>query len=95
MLECDINFMDKERFIKQLLLECGVLTFCPKNNHIIKTIDNKACVESAVKLGKAIFIACSQFSTVEELEESIRKSASKQMLGCKFCQDHPEIKNEQ
>lgn len=88
MLECFIKFIDKEKFAKQLLLECGALTYCPKNNHLVKT-DNKRCVDFVVEMAKQIFIVCGKFETVEELEGFIRDMASKHSMGCEFCHDHP------
>jgi len=89
MLECFTKFMNQERFAKQLLLECGALTYCPKNHHLVKTTDERY-VDFAVELANQIFIVCNKFQTAEELEKFIRNMAAKHKIGCEFCQDHPD-----
>jgi len=92
MLECFIKFIDKEKFAKQLLLECGALTYCPKNHHLVKTI-NEQHVDFTVEMAKQLFIVCSKFSTAEELEVFIRDIASKHRTGCEFCYDRPDTQH--
>ena len=89
MLECFIKFMDKNRFVKNLLIECGALTFCPKNYHLVRTTDERY-LEFTVELARQIFIACSKFQTAEELEKYIREVAGKHAISCDFCTDKPE-----
>lgn len=90
MFPCFIKFMDQEKFAKQLLLECGALIYCPKNHHLVRTIDKKY-VDNTVELAKQIFIICNKFKNVEELEHFIRDVADKHRTGCTFCRDLPEV----
>lgn len=92
MFECFIKFMNKERFAKQLLLECGALTYCPKNHHLVKTAEERY-VDFTVKMARQIFIVCSKFKTIEELETFIRDVAAKHRIGCEFCHDRPGIQH--
>lgn len=89
MFECFIKFMNQEKFAKQLLLECGALTYCPKSHHIVRT-PNEQNVDNTVELAKQIFIVCSKFKDVKELEHFIRDVADKHRTGCTFCRDLPE-----
>jgi len=93
MQDCFINFMNQEKFAKQLLLECGALTYCPKNHHLVKTKEEEY-VDRTVEMAKQIFIVCSKFKTIEEFESFIRDVASKHRTGCEFCHDHPDYNSD-
>jgi len=90
MLECFIKFMDKERFAKQLLLECGALAYCPNDNQIVKTSD-PTYVDFTVSLAEKLFIVCSKFEKFEDLEKFIRDVAAKHRDRCDSCSDHPDV----